>query len=308
MAHLKLLWRYIKALFQILEDRNGLLLAQAIGFKVLITIIPLAIFSTGILGGMLQNERVADTALDFVGGLIPGYLGEVTSFIERLQDSSGTFTWVGALGLLVSLWLILNSLETIVSTFIMGDMRERRPMLRRQLFVVQIMLQVGLAFLLTVALTAGIHAVNRSGLDLLHYIGLDQVWVESGWRRTINFLGLVIPYLLTMSMFFQLYFFIPRPHPPVRSALVGTVVAATLWELAKFLFTFYATRVDTFERYSGDAGESGVAALGDAFGLVLAIVVWAYYSGVVLIVGAITVQLHEKHGWGRLHIQSSSAA
>ncbi len=308
MPYLKLFWRYIQSVYHILEERNGLLLAQAIGFKVLITIIPLAVFSTGILGGMLQNERVADTALDFVGGLLPGYLGEVTSFIERLQASSGTFTWVGALGLLVSVWMILHSLETIVSTFIMGEERERRPLMSRQAFVVRIMLQVGLAFLLTIALTAGIHGLNRSGLEFLQFVGLDNLWVASGWRRTINFLGLLIPFLLTLSMFFQLYFFIPRPHPPLRSALVGTLVAATLWELAKFLFTFYATHVDTFERYRGDAGESGVAALGDAFGLLLAIVVWAYYTGIVLIVGAITVRLHEKHGWGRPHIQSSGAA
>ncbi len=307
MAYLKLFWRYLQSVYHILEQRNGVLLAQAIGFKVLITIIPLAVFSTGILGGILQNERMVDATLDFVGQLVPGYLGEVTSFIERLQDSSGTFTWIGALGLLVSVWLILNSLETIVSTFIMGKERERRPLLRRQLFVFRIMLQVGLSLLLTIALSAGIHGLNRSGLEFLQFVGLDTLWVTSGWRRTINFLGLLIPFLLTLSMFFQLYYFIPQPHPPVRSALVGTLVAATLWEAAKLLFTFYATHVDTFERYRGDAGESGVAALGDAFGLLLAIIVWAYYTGVVLIVGAITVRLHEKHGWGRPHIQSSGA-
>ncbi|MEZ4699918.1 MAG: YihY/virulence factor BrkB family protein [Rhodothermales bacterium] len=304
MPYLKLFWRYLKAVYSILEARNGLMLAQAIGFKVLITIIPLAVFSTGILGSVLHNDRISDTAIGVVNQLLPRYLGEVNAFLEQLQASSGTFTWVGALGLLVSIWMIINSLETIVSTFIMGDERARRPIVHRQFFVFRIMLQVGLTFLLTFALTVGIQGINRSGLEFLQFVGMDNLWVQAGWRRTINLLGVLIPFVLTLSMFFQLYFFIPDPHPPFRSAIVGTLVAATFWELAKSLFTFYATHVGTFERYRGDAGASGVAVLGDAFGLLLAIVVWAYYTGVVLIIGAITVRLHEKHGWGRAHIQS----
>lgn len=299
-------WRYLKAVYHILEERNGILLAQAVGFKVLITIIPLAVFSTGILGRVLHNERISQTVIGVVDGLIPGYLGEITGFLEQLQASSGTFTWVGALGLLVSMWMILTSLESIVSTFIMGDERMRRPLLGRQVVLFQILLQAGLAFLLTFALTLGVQGLNSWGLEFLQFVGLDNLWVEAGWRRTINLVGVLVPYGLTLWMFFQLYFFVPLPHPPWKSSLIGTLVAASLWEVAKSLFTFYATRVGTFERYRTGGGETGVAVLGDAFGLLLAIVVWAYYTGVVLIVGAITVRLHEKHGWGRAHTSPSA--
>ena len=95
-------------------------------------------------------------------------------------------------------------------------------------------------------------------------------------------------------MFFQLYYFIPNPHPPRRSALIGTSVAAISWELAKSLFTFYATNIGTFERYRGAAAGSGIAALGDTFGIIIALVVWVYYSGIVLIAGGIVVMVHER--------------
>jgi membrane protein len=291
--------------YAILEERNGLLLAQAIGFKALITIIPLAVFVTGIAANVLQGDRLSLVATDLVGRLLPRYLGEFTAFLDQLGESSGTFTWIGALGLLLSVWMILLSLEAIVSTFIMGPERERRSLGRRHRFVFRISLQVGTVFVLTIALSLAIQGFDRFGRGWLEAMGMAEQWFETGWRYVLFGLGVLIPLLLSASMFFQLYYFIPLPHPPVRSALVGTMVAAMTWEVAKSAFTFYAANVGTFARYREGAGESGVAVLGDTFGLLLAVVVWAYYTGVVLIVGAITVRLHEKHGWGRGHIPPS---
>ena len=95
-------------------------------------------------------------------------------------------------------------------------------------------------------------------------------------------------------MFFLLFTFIPLPHPPRKSALLGAVTTALLWELAKNAFTIYATRAGRFEYGSAEAGDGAVGLLGNTFGLILAFVFWVYYSGVVLCVGAIVALLNEK--------------
>jgi membrane protein len=62
-----------------------------------------------------------------------------------------------------------------------------------------------------------------------------------------------------------------------------------LWEAAKYAFTFYATRVGRFE-YGGEDSTP----IGDTFGVIIAFVFWVYYSGIVLLIGAVVALLHEK--------------
>jgi membrane protein len=62
------------------------------------------------------------------------------------------------------------------------------------------------------------------------------------------------------------------------------VLAAVLWESAKQAFTFYAT-------YVGYG--TGTEALGNTFGLIVAFVFWVYFSGIVLMIGAVVASLRE---------------
>src|SRR5690606_26077760 len=98
------------------------------------------------------------------------------------------------------------------------------------------------------------------------------------------------------AMFFQLFYFIPQPHPPRQSAFIGALVTGLLWEVAKLSFTFYATSVGRFDRYvvPGTEAEEMISVLGEAFGLIIAFVFWVYYSGVVLVIGALIAVLNEK--------------
>ena len=109
----------------------------------------------------------------------------------------------------------------------------------------------------------------------------------------IKLLGILIPLMLTAVMFFQLYYLIPKPHPPLKSVLLGTATAAVFWEAAKSLFTIYATNFAFFNRFRDDVA-FGIEDLSNTIGLIIAFMVWVYYSGIVLIVGSIVVMLDEK--------------
>ena len=109
----------------------------------------------------------------------------------------------------------------------------------------------------------------------------------------INFLGIIVPFMLTAVMFFQLYYLIPKPHPPIKSALLGTATASIFWEAAKSLFTLYATKFAFFNRFRDDV-VLGIDELSDTIGLIIAFMIWVYYSGIVLIVGSLVVMLDER--------------
>jgi membrane protein len=285
---------YLHHLYRQLGEKNLFLWAQAIAFKVLVALVPMVILATGLLGQVLRRSQPFASVAAFVRGFLPEYQStQVIAFLDRFQQASGALTLIGLLGLFVTAISLFTTLRVVLANVFNEDWHQPRPFLTGYLFDLQMTLQTGLLFVLSMATSVLVQTLNVAGMTFLRQVGVDNLWLEQGWRHLFQALGLALPFLLSMVMFFQLYFLIPRPRPPRRSALLGAVFAALLWELAKVAFTFYATRVGGFERYSGGVASDGLAALGDTFGLIVALMFWAYYSGLVLILGALLTLLHE---------------
>ena len=280
---------YFGGVWKAVNEKQIFLWAQAIAFKVLITIVPVFILATGVLGIVLQREapfvQIAAVIREF---LPPGLSDQIISFLEQVQASGGVITALGAVGLIFSAVTIFSTLRVVVSNIFQEEWHLRRPVVIGYMLDIRLAVQVGLLFILTIGLSV---AAQGADLGFLTRIGLDYGWIEEGWRRSIGLLGLLIPYLLTTAMFFQLFYFIPKPRPPKRSALLGAVVTGLLWEVAKYSFAVYATGLGRPERFGG--GDEGFP-LGNTFALIVLFVFWIYYSGIVLIIGGIIAVLHEK--------------
>lgn len=297
---------YGKGLYQQLMHKDIFLWAQAIAFKVLITIVPVLILATGVLGQVLRRDKPMETVATFLQEFLPLYRTEqLLGFLRELSTAGNTLTIVGAAGLLFSAIILFTTLRVAVGNVFQEEWHDDRTIVGGYLFDIRMVAQVGLFFILTLGVTLLMQWLNVAGFEFIEKIGLDYLWIKQGWRRAFKFLGLLIPLGLTIAMFFQLIYFVPKPHPPKRSAFTGALTTAFLWEVAKYGFTFYATNVGRFDRYAGDKAE---AAIGDTFGLIIAFVFWVYYSGLVLLLGAIVALLHEKaHRSRRLAAQAEAA-
>lgn len=297
---------YAGGLYREINRKEVFLWGQAIAFKVLVTIVPVIILATGVFGQMLKGrllpllgiettERPFQTIARFIRDFLPSYQSDqIITFLDQLQGASNTFTIIGIAGLVFSAMTLFTTLRVVISNVFQEDWHQSRSILGGYVFDLRMAAQVGLLFLLTIGLSLTVQAFNAAGAEWLAARGLDFVWVRTGWRQFFTWAVMLLPYLITTFMFFQLFFFIPKPRPPKTSALIGAGITALLWEVAKFGFTFYATNVGRFERYTGSPSEDGLAVLGDTFGLIIAFVFWVYFSGVVLVFGALIVLLHEK--------------
>lgn len=282
---------YATGLYQLFDHKPAFLWAQAIAFKVLVTIVPMLVILTGVLGHILRRDQPFQAVSRFIREFLPPYQSDqLIQLLDQLQQASSTFTLIGSLGLLYAAVTLFTTLRSVLSQIFDEAWHQNRSVLRGYLFDMRMLVQVGLLFLLTFSLSLLLHALNAAGLEWLQRLGLDYVWIREGWRRLIQMLGFLVPYGLSILMFWQLYYFTPKPRPPLRGALLGAVVAALLWEVAKTAFAFYAAQSAFFERYLSN----GLSALGYAFGLILAFGFWIYYSGVVFILGAFLVLLYEK--------------
>ncbi len=274
---------YGLGLYLELSSKDVFLWAQAIAFKVLVTIVPVVILATGIIGRLLQGKDAFTAVSRFIRELLPGSQSQqLIDFLTQLQDASATIVGIGGVGLFLSALSLFITLRIAVSNAFEQTWHEQRSLLWGYLFDARMVIQVGILFIMTVGLSVFIPPFVNDVL-LGQLIG-DERWLQWIWERTVWLTGLLLPLLLTTAMFYQLYYLVPKPHPKRRNALVGAVLAAVLWETAKQAFTYYAT-------YVGYG--TGTEALGNTFGLIVAFVFWVYFSGIVLMLGAVVASLRE---------------
>lgn len=269
---------YGRGLVRELMTKDIFLWAQAIAFKVLVTFVPLLLLGTGIVGQLLQRERPYELVERLVADLLPPYqTAQTLGLLRDLSNASNTITVAGTIGLLVSAVSLMTTLRAVVSNVFREDYHRARTILGGYAFDARMVVQVGAFFVLSITLSVFLSWVSQTGSAGLEEIGLDG----SVWAELVRRAGIALPFVLTVGMFAQLYASVPTPRPPWKSVLRGSLVAAVLWEVAKQAFTAYAVNLARFN-------------VGTTFGLVLALVFWVYYSGLVLCIGAILVLLSEK--------------
>jgi membrane protein len=270
---------YARGLLRELMTKDIFLWAQAVAFKVLVTLVPLLLLATGVVGQVLRRDEPFEVVVRFIRGMLPAYESRrILEFIEGLAQAAPAITFVGALGLVVAAVSLMTTLRAVVSNVFREDYHKARTLLRGYLFDFRMVGQVGLFLLLTLALTVVIRWLDSTGTSAFELLIFEAGPLERVWHSLMTAALLVIPLVLSVGMFAQLYYFVPTPHPPVESVFQGALFAALLWELMKQGFAVYATGVGTFD-------------VGTTFGLVLALVFWVYFSGLVLCLGALVTLL-----------------
>lgn len=284
---------YAGGLLKVFTTDPVFLWAQAIAFKTLVTLLPLLLLATGIFGLVLRQEDPFTAVSSYLRTFLPPSQSDgLVTLVLRLQEASGTLTVFAAVFFFVTVVTMFATLRYVVGAA-MGETRHRmRSILGGYLFDIRMMAQVGSLFLLSFAITAAARFLSARSGTLATSVGLDPGVVGAAASGLLQIVTLVVPYILTVGMLAQLYYFVPRPKAPVRSALAGAAAAAVLFELAKNGFAFYATYVADFNRYASES--DGLGGLGGVFGLILAFVFWVYFSGLILVVGAAVAALHER--------------
>ena len=285
---------YVGGLFKRLFSSPVPIWCQAISFKVLTTLLPLILLAVGVFGLVLRQPNPFETVARYLREFLPPSQSEqLIALVSELQQASGALTVVGAVFFLFAVLTLLGTVRYVVGEAIgRGDRHDNRSIPEGYAFDFRMAVQVGLLFLLSFGLTFAVNTLSVQTTAWGREAGLDPATLERGWAVVVRVVTLLVPWLLSVGMFAQLFYFVPRPKPPLRSALTGAAVTAVLFELAKNGFTFYARYLSGVNRYSD--GDGGLGSLGGVFGLIIVLGFWVYLSGLTLVVGAMTVALHER--------------
>jgi len=149
-------------------------------------------------------------------------------------------------------------------------------------FLRNLALDAGLVLLLTMLLflTSVVTAIFQWFQEyFLEAIGVPWVWL---YWTAVGF-----SLVLSTAMFYFGYRYVPRRRPRQSAALVGAIVSALLWEVAKQLFRLYIRRVGVYDQIYGPLA------------VLVAFVMFVYYTCIVFVFGAAYVASLDTRRAGR---------
>lgn len=211
---------------------QGLLLAGAVAYYALLSIVPLLILVAIALSHVIAQDALLQALGRYIGWLAPGQGGFITSELANFLAHREVMGWV-----LLATMLFFSSLAFTVLENAMSVIFLHRVAIRRRHLLVSAVLpycyivSVGLGLLLVTLVSGSLQALGEKSVD---FLGLE--WSLSGFSGVLLYLlGLAGEVLLLTS----LYMVMPVGRLQWRHALLGGVTAALLWELTRHLLVWY---------------------------------------------------------------------
>jgi YihY family inner membrane protein len=211
---------------------QGLLLAGAVAYYALLSIVPFLMLVVVVLSHFLDEGGLLLTLRRYLELLLPGQSGAIVAEVAHFLDERDLITWV-----LVATMVFFSSFAFTVLENAMSVIFVHRVAVRRRHFLVSALLPycyiLALGFgVMIVTLVAGtLQVIGTETVDLFGYS-----WSLHGISGALLYLlGLVGEILVLTSI----YMVMPVGRLSLSHALVGGVTAALLWEVARHVLVWY---------------------------------------------------------------------
>jgi membrane protein len=247
--------RFFVFLLRVWRDfrRNqGFLLAGAIAYYTLLSIVPLSILGLIVLSHYIEKGVLYHTLSTYIEMMIPGYAATLTEqagiFIEH-DKSVGVFVFLAMLFFSSIAFSVLESAMSVI--FSHRFMGPRRHFLLSAIIPYVYILLIGLGVLLVSFIAGAIE--THSGRQLLIF----------GWGLSVEGISFFALYLLgifgEVLLLTSFYLIMPLVRITLRHALMGGLIATVLWEITRRVLVWYYSVVSSVNLIYGSFATSVVA-------------------------------------------------
>ena len=211
---------------------QGLLLAGAVAYYALLSIVPLLILAVIALSHVIGQAELLATLAMYLEWLMPGQSSSIVQELANFLTERSVMGWV-----LLATMLFFSSLAFTVLENAMSVIFHHRVAIRRRHFVVSAVLPycyiVSLgAGLLLVTLVSGVLQVL--GEESVRFLGRE--WSLGGVSGVLLYL---LGFAGEVALLTSIYLVMPVGRLRMRHALIGGVTAAVLWEVTRHLLLWY---------------------------------------------------------------------
>lgn len=247
-------------LFRRFVEQRGLQTASSLAYTTLMSLVPLITVMFGFLGGLPVFKDMAGDIQSFIfENFVPSFGNALQGYLFEFADKASKLTITGIAMLLVIALMLMATIDNSLNRI--WHVREKRSPVARFL--------VYWAILTLGPLLVGFGLWSTS--YLLSLPALDGLYASFGIKATVLRL---VPFITTSFAFTLLYIVVPNCFVYRKHALAGGVVAACLFEMAKFGFGIYLKAVPTYQAIYG------------AIAIIPIFLIWIYLSWVIVILGA----------------------
>jgi YihY family inner membrane protein len=211
---------------------QGLLLAGAVAYYALLSIVPLLILIVIALSHFIDQAELLQTLARYLEWVVPGQsrpiIDELANFLEH-RDVVG---WM-----LLATMLFFSSLAFTVLEKAMSIIFVHRVRIHRRHFLVSALLPylyimlLGIGLLLVTLVSSALQTIGQESVDFL-----GRSWSLSGVSGALLYLVGVGGEIFVVT---SIYLVMPVGRLSVRHALIGGVLAALLWELTRHVLVWY---------------------------------------------------------------------
>ena len=273
------LWQVILHTIQDWWNDNCLRLAASLAYYTALSLAPLVLLIVGVVGMVLDRQQVANQLTAQLESLMGSSGRElVTSILTTVSPQSGAlatlvglFTlFIGATAVFGELQATLNLIWEVQPAPTGGVWAEIWAWLRNRIFSLAIVF--ALAFLLLISLV--ISAALASAAAMFH--GPEQALLS-------RLLELSVSLIVLTFVFALLYKYVPDAEIDWRDVWLGGLITSVLFTLGKTAIGFYL-------------GQTSVGSAYGAAGSMVVLLVWVYYSALIMFFGA-----EFTHAWATRH-------
>ncbi|TVP48032.1 MAG: YihY/virulence factor BrkB family protein [Halomonas sp.] len=262
-------WKVLQDAISLWLERNAFSYAGSLAFYTLFSLAPTIIIAVTVIGVVLGE----DAAQGQIVAQLEGTLGlEAAAAIEqavaqsRIEESGLLPTILGAFALLVGATTVFAqmqfSLNTIWGVTAKPTSNSAFIFLKSRLLSLTVVLSIGFILLVSLVLGVVLRGMLHAADNLLPYASFLTTSLES-----LISLGVVI------LLFATIFKVLPDVVLHWQDVFIGAVVTAILFTIGRSLIAIYLA-------YTATASTYGAA------GSVVMILLWVYYSSLILLFGA----------------------
>ena len=221
-------WGTLKAF----KANQGLLLAGAVAYYALLSLIPLLILILIALTHVVGEAQLLDAMARYLDWLVPGQGETLTSEFARFLQHREVMGWVLFLTMVFFSSLAFTVLENAMSVIF-----HHRVAIRRRRFLVSAMLPyiyivaLGVGILLVTLVSGSLAAMGDRSVEFL-----GRTWGLGGLSGALLYLLGVAGEVFVIA---SIYMVMPVGRLSWRHAIIGGAVAALLWELTRHVLLWY---------------------------------------------------------------------
>jgi YihY family inner membrane protein len=211
---------------------QGLLLAGAVAYYTLLSIVPLLILILIALSQIIDQGELLATLGRYLEWLIPGQSKAVIGELANFLDHRGVIGWV-----LLATMVFFSSLAFTVLENAMSVIFLHRVVIRRRRFLVSAVIPycyivfLGVGLLLMTLVSGSLQAIGAESIDFL-----GRSWSLRGISGVLLYLLGVVGEVLVLT---SIYLVMPVGRPSWRHALIGGITATVLWEITRHVLVWY---------------------------------------------------------------------